>query len=49
MMKSEGLWLTLKLHWETYCKKYHKYSYILNDLGTTTDIGVNTIVLEDPG
>ena len=32
-MKSEGLWLTLKLHWDAYGKKYHKYSYIRNDIG----------------
>ncbi len=40
MMKSEGLWLTLKLHWDAYGKKYHKYNYIRNDSGTT-DIGMN--------
>jgi hypothetical protein len=46
MMKNEGLWSTLKLHWEKYGKKYHKYSYILNDLGTT-NIGVDTTESED--
>ena len=34
MMRSEGLWSTLKSHWETYGKKYHKYSYVLKELDT---------------
>jgi hypothetical protein len=46
MMKSEGLWLTLKLHWDAYGKKYHKYSYICNDSGTT-DIGMNMTESDD--
>ena len=27
MMKNDKLWSTLKLHWSSYVKKYHKYSY----------------------
>jgi len=46
MMKSEGLWSTLKLHWEAYAKKYHKYSYIRND-SSTTNIGGDTTESEE--
>ena len=46
MMKSEGLWLILKLHWDAYGKKYHKYSYICNDSGTT-GIGMNMTESDD--
>jgi hypothetical protein len=47
IMKSEGLWSTLKLHWEAYyAKKYHKYSYICND-SSTTNIGGSTTESED--
>ncbi len=45
-MNSEGLQLTLKLHWEANAKTYHKYTYIRNDSGTT-DIGVDTTESED--
>jgi len=30
MMKAGELWSTLKSHWATYAKKYHKYSYVCN-------------------
>jgi len=28
MVKNSELWSTLKLHWSSYVKKYHNYSYI---------------------
>jgi hypothetical protein len=31
MMKNDKLWSTLKLHWSSYVKKYHKYSYIRDE------------------
>ena len=33
MKKNEDLWATLKVHWSTYGKKYHKYSYVDTENG----------------
>jgi hypothetical protein len=45
MMGCEKLWSTLKSHWETYGKKYHKYSYVLKEVNT--NIGQDVAESED--
>ncbi len=45
MMRCDGLWSTLISHWETYSKKYHKYSYVLKEVDT--NIGEDVAELED--
>jgi hypothetical protein len=45
MMGCEKLWSTLKSHWETYGKKYHKYSYVLKEVNT--NIGEDVAESED--
>ncbi len=45
MMRCERLWSTLKSHWETYGKKYRKYSYVLKEVNM--NIGEDVAKLED--
>lgn len=38
LKNNNELWGTLKVHWATYVKKYHKYSYVASDMENGTEV-----------
>ena len=42
---NDTLWATLNVHWKTYTKKYHKYSYVVLE---ETDIGMESKQNKEP-